>query len=56
MSSNKEKICTTLNYIEYFLIIASAVTGCISMSVFTSLLNTLTGITSSTIRLTICAI
>ena len=31
MSRNYEKICTTLNYIEHFLILASAVTGFISI-------------------------
>ena len=32
MSKNYKKIFTTLNYIEHFMILASAVVGCISIS------------------------
>ena len=39
MSKKYEKICTTLNYIEYFLILASAITKCISLSTFASLIG-----------------
>ena len=39
MSKKDKKVCTTLNYIEHFLILSSEVTGCISISVFTSLLG-----------------
>ena len=53
---NTKKICTTLNYSEHFLILASVVTGCISFSAFASLLGTPIGITSSSIGLRICAI
>ena len=56
MSRKHEKVCVTLNYIEHFLILASAVTGCISLSAFSSLLGTLIGITSSAIGLKMCAI
>ena len=56
MSRKHEKVCVTLNYIENFLILASAVTGCISLSAFSSLLGILIGITSSAIGLKICAI
>ena len=38
MSRKYKKVCTTLNYIELFLILASAYTGCISISAFASLL------------------
>ena len=38
-------VCTTSNYTGYFLILVSAITGCISISSFASLL----GITSSAI-------
>ena len=55
-SYNHKKLCTTLNYIEHFLILAFAVSGCISTSTFASLLGISMGITSSAIRLTICAI
>ena len=50
-----KKVCTTLNYIEHFLILASTITGCISVSAFASLIGTPTGITSSAIGLKICA-
>ena len=56
MSIKHKKVCTTLNYIELFLILASTFTRCISISVFTSLLCIPTGITSSAIGLKICAI
>ena len=45
-----------LNYIEFFLILASAITGCISISAFASLLGVSIVIPSSAIRLKICAI
>ena len=56
MSKNHKKVFTNLNYIEHFLILASTVTKCISISVFASLLGILIGITSSAIGLRICAI
>ena len=51
-----KKICATLNYLEYFLILPSTITGCVSNSAFTSLIGFLIGITSSAIGLKICAI
>ena len=54
MSKNQKNIYTTLNYIEHFLILASAVTGCISISVFFSLIVIPRGITRSAIGLKIC--
>ena len=56
MSRKQKKICKTLNYIEHFLILASTITGCISISSFASLLGIPIGITSSAIGLKICAI
>ena len=56
MSRKHKKVCTTLNYIEYFLILASAVTVFISISVFASFLSIPIGNTSSTTELKICAI
>ena len=56
MSRKYKKLCTTLNYIEHFLILASTITGCISISAFASLLGIPIGITSSAIGLKICAI
>ena len=56
MSRKYRKVCTTLNYIECFLILASTITGCISISVFASLLSITIGVASSPIGLKICAI
>ena len=51
MSKNHKKVCTTLNYIECFLILASIITECILISVFASVVGIPIGITSSAIRL-----
>ena len=56
MKRKHKKVCTTLNYIEHFLILASAITGCISVSAFASLLGISIGITSSAKGIKICAI
>ena len=56
MSKKHKKVCITLNYIEHFLILASTITGCISISAFVSLLGIPIGITNSAIGLKICAI
>ena len=56
MSKKHKKVCTTLNYIEHFLILASAIAGCISISAFVSLLGIPIGITNSAIGLKICPI
>ena len=37
MSKEHKQIYTALNYIEHLLILASAVTGCVSISTFASL-------------------
>ena len=50
MSKKHKKVWTTLNYIEDFLILASTITGYVSISPFASLIGILIGITSSTIR------
>ena len=49
-----KKICTALNYIKHFHVLASTITGFIS--IFASLIDILIGITSFAIRLKICAI
>ena len=49
MSKKDKKACTTLNYIQHFLILAFIITGFISISAFASLLGILIGITSSAI-------
>ena len=55
MSKKHKKVCTTLNYIEDILILASIITRCISISAFTSLISVPIGITSSAFGLKICA-
>ena len=47
ISRKHKKIGTTLNYIEHFLLLASTITDCVSISAFASLLSTFVGITSS---------
>ena len=39
MSKKHKKVCTTLNYIEHFLIFASTITGCVSIFIFASLVG-----------------
>ena len=56
MSEKHKKVCTTLNYIEHFIILVFTITGCISISAFASLVGITIGITSSAIGLKICAI
>ena len=51
MSKKLKKFCMTLNYIEYLLILASVVTGCVSISTFASLVGVPIGITSSAVEL-----
>ena len=56
MSKKHKKVSATLNYIELFLILASTITGCVSISAFSSLVGIPLGITISAIGLNICAI
>ena len=56
MSKKHKNVCTTLNYIEYFLILAFTIIGCISISVVTSMLGIPMRITSSAVGLEIFAI
>ena len=56
MSQKYKKTCKYLNYVEHLLILASTVTGCISISVFASLVTVLVGITNSAVGIKICAI
>ena len=39
MSKKHKKVCTTLNYIEHFFILSFTITGCISISAFSSLIG-----------------
>ena len=56
MSKKHKNFCTTLNYIEHFLISTSTITGCISVSTFASSIGIPIGVASSAIGLKICAI
>ena len=56
MSRKHKKFCTTINCIEHFLILASAITRCISFSAFAYFLGIILGITSSAVGLKVCAI
>ena len=56
MSKKHKKVCTTLNYIEDFLILASTITGRISIAAFASLFGIPIAIASSAIRLNIWVI
>ena len=54
MSRKLIKVCRTLNYIEHLLNLFSTVTGCVSISSFSSLVGIPIGIMSSAIGLKIC--
>ena len=56
MSKRHEKVCMTINYFESFLILASTVTGCISVSSFASVVGIPIRIMSSAVELRTCAI
>ena len=56
ISRKHKKVCATLNYMEHFLILASKIAGCISISAFASFIGIPIRITSSAIGLKICAI
>ena len=51
-----KKVCTALNYIEHFLILAFTITGCVSISAFASLVDIPIGIMSFVTGLKTCAI
>ena len=56
MSKKHKNFCRVLNYIDHLLILASTITGCISISAFASLFGIPIGIASSIIELKICVI
>ena len=56
MSEKHKKACASLNYIKHFLILASAITRCISIPTFPSLVGIPVTIMSSAVELKICAI
>ena len=39
MNKKHKKVCTSLSYIEHFLVLASTITGCVSVSAFAFLIG-----------------
>ena len=56
MIKKHKKVCKTLDCIEIFLTLVSTFNRYVSVSAFASLIGITIGITSSAIRLNICAI
>ena len=56
ISKKKKRVCSTVNYLEHFLILGSTINGCVSISGFVFLVSISIGIPISTIGLNICAI
>ena len=56
MSEKYKKTFKYLNYVEHLLISVSTVTGCVSISVFTSLVCVPVSNTSSAVGIKMCAI
>ena len=55
MSKKHKRVCRFSDYIDHLLIVISTISGCVSTSAFASLVAFPIGITSSSIRLKICA-
>ena len=56
MSEKYKKACKYLNYVEHLLILVLTVTGCVSISVFASLVVIPAGVSSSAVEIKIYAI
>ena len=56
MNKKHKKTCKYLDYVEHWLILVSTVTGCVSISAFTSLVVAPVGITSSAVGIKMHAI
>ena len=56
LSEKYKKACKYLNYVEHMLILASTITGCVSVSAFASSVDIPVAITSSAVGINICAI
>ena len=56
MNKKHKKTCKYLDYVEHLLIFISTVTGCVSISAFTSLVVVPVGITSSAVGIKMYAI
>ena len=55
MSEKDKKVCRSSNYFEHFLVFISAVSDCVSICVFASLIEVSVGIASLAVRLPITA-
>ena len=55
MNEKYKKICKYLNHVEHLLILVSTITGCLSISAFTSLVCVPVGIMSSVVVIKIFA-
>ena len=55
MSKKHRKVSTTLNYFKHYLVLGSTITVCVSICAFAPLVAIPIGITSSAIRLKMCA-
>ena len=53
ISKKHKMICTTLNYIEHFLVVAFTITGYVSISAFASLIGITMQTESSAIKINI---
>ena len=53
ISKKQKMICTTLNYIEHFLVVLSTITGYVSISAFASLIGITMQTESSAIKINI---
>ena len=56
MNEKHKEVCRAFNYLEYFLIFVSVVSGRVSISAFASLVGVPAGNVSSAARLKICEI
>ena len=56
MREKHKKVCRSLNYVEYFLVFVSAVSGCVPISAFVSLVIVPVGTASSAARKKFCAV
>ena len=56
MSEKHKKLCIALNYFRHFFVSVSTVSGCVSISAFTSLVGISIDVRSSEVGLTFCAI
>ena len=56
MSGKYKKTCKYINYVANLVILSSTITGCVSISTFTSLIRVPVGITSSVVGIKIYAI